>query len=706
MILAATTTRLLDAQHPTQVRTAALEGVEALLSPHLAATVHALPSSWHDESRAELSQWISRAVHEALIDGMPVVGGTRDVPSITAELRDADPAKALYCFPVGAQDELAGCLVVRSPLPLDPTTSWRLAAVGRQAGHALRRAARDGAQPRQGVERFHVLVENSADVIIVLDADGTIRYQSPSAKSVLGYDEDRLLGTSLFGILHPQDAAGAMARYAESAGPEDGAIAARWRHAEGYYIQVETITRDLLDDPDFGGLVLTTRDVTERRSLEAQLRHQALHDPMTGLPNRALFADRLEHALARAARDGKPLAALMIDLDEFKTINDGQGHAAGDAVLTAVAGRLQHVVRQMDTVARLGGDEFAILLEDTNEEQAVALGRRLERAMQPPLQLEIGELLVRLSIGVAVCQPPGCLFDELLRSADAAMYRAKSGGGGVELFNPGMHDELSRRLGLKSALEDAVDRHELVIEYQPIVDLRLGGPIGAEALLRWQHPVHGLVAPDEFIPLAEESGLIVPIGRWVLAEACRQTHAWQQLSELQSFTISVNVSPRQLRHGGLCEDVAAALAQSALAPQCLIIELTESMLIEDIEVAARQLAALKSLGVHIAIDDIGTSRSALGQLRRLPIDIIKLDRTLVSGLAEGDRDCAIASAVLRLGQSINARTVAEGVEGKAQLRRLEGLGCDLGQGFYFARPMAAGELTRMLSVNALRGATR
>ena len=437
----------------------------------------------------------------------------------------------------------------------------------------------------------------------------------------------------------------------------------------------------------------------ENASIHDRLIEAAVTDPLTGLPNRRLFSDRVDHALARRGRSPAGVAVLFLDLDGFKLVNDSLGHAAGDEVLAAVGTRLRSCMRTTDTVARLGGDEFAILIEDVDEDgEALAAAERVIAALSQPLALPGREVAVRASIGVAVDRgQPGVSAADLLGNADTAMYQAKATSRGrFALFEPAMHARQLARLELEGQLRQALAAGRLRLDYQPIVALATGRVVGAEALLRWDRP-GAPIGPDEFIPLAEETGDIVPIGRWVLAEACRQARRWQRETSLADFALSVNASARELAEPDFVVQVAGTLAATGLAPQHLTLEVTESVLLADETVAVGTLRDLRATGVHIAVDDFGTGYSSLSYLDRLPVDGLKIDRSFVQGLAPGQGKGALVSATLGFARALGLTVTAEGVETEEQFRRLQELRCGLAQGFFLSRPLSAESLDRLLA---------
>jgi diguanylate cyclase (GGDEF)-like protein/PAS domain S-box-containing protein len=581
---------------------------------------------------------------------------------------------------------------------------------------AARRSGEEGvaAATARGEARFQALVHNSSDLITLIDADLAITYQTPSITRLLGYSEDELIGTQLADLTHPEDRLSLVAARAEAiAGDQTSATShLRLRHRDGSYRHVQSIHTNLLSDPDVRAVVVTTRDVTAQKALEAQLQHNAFHDTLTGLANRALFADRLEHALARTDRQAAPVSVLFVDLDDFKAVNDGAGHASGDQLLIAVAERLRRVLRPSDTVARLGGDEFAVLIEDAADPaQTEAAAGRLLAALAEPFPAGDGEQVrITASVGIAMGAAGQHDAAELLRHADVAMYAAKEAGKGRSaVFAPDMDSAIIGQLQLKAELARAVERGEFTVHYQPTVELATGRLAGVEALVRWQHPERGLVPPLDFIPLAEQTGLIVPIGRFVLREACRQMSAWHRdySSTRPPMTISVNLSARELDEPGLVGWVREALDEAQLDPAHLVLEITESLLLVDLPTTVGTLLELRALGVRLAVDDFGTGYSSLSYLENLPVDILKIDKSFVDRIADlapgspaaddgGAQRSVMVSAISQLGHALSLTMVAEGIEAPEQVSTLRGLDCQFGQGYYFARPLPADALAELL----------
>ncbi len=553
---------------------------------------------------------------------------------------------------------------------------------------------------RQAETRFRTLVEQLPLAVYIdrMDEESSNIYTSPQIEPMLGYTRDEWVSDrSLFvAVLHPDDREPVLAAHAAThATGEPLHMDYRLISRDGRTIWVHDEAR-VITEPEGGEQVLQgyLLDITARREAEELLRHQAFHDPLTGLANRALFTDRVEHALVRR-RAGGEAAVLFLDLDDFKAVNDTLGHLAGDTLLRAVGERLRDASAPSHTVARLGGDEFAILIEDVKVAAAVDAAERVIADLQTPFDLEGREVFVTASVGIAV----GDDADELLRSADVAMYRAKgSGKAQYVVYAPRMEEDIVGRLELVADLRRVRPDEDLVLHYQPTVDLATGAIVGVEGLVRWQHPTRGLLAPSSFIPLAEETGRIVEIGRWVLAEACRRAARWRaEIPGAAALQVSVNVSTRQVRRPGLVEDVRAALQASGLDPAALTLEITESVLARRREEMTSILDEVTALGVRLALDDFGTGYSSLSLLQDLPVHTLKIDRSFVQSIDTGPERAAFVRAIVELADALSLSVVAEGVESAAHVAALRRLGCRLGQGFHFAHPLEPAALEHALA---------
>ncbi len=552
---------------------------------------------------------------------------------------------------------------------------------------------------RESAESFESLLHGTTEGIVITQ-EGLIVAINRAYTDLLGYESQDVVGRVALDFVVTDDRATSAVRIsAHYSQPYE----VRQRRKDGSLIATEVVGRPIR----FHGRparLTTVRDITERKALEAQLAHQAFHDSLTGLPNRALFFDRLGQTLFRTQRDGSSCAVIFLDLDRFKDVNDTLGHDMGDQLLIAVATRLRDCLREGDTLARLGGDEFVVLLEGTEEAgEAARVATRIIDVLTLPIALGGREYRSNASLGIALGRDDHARPEEMLRDADIAMYRVKAkGGGGYAIFDPAMQVALVARLDLERDLQLALERNELTLHYQPIVDLQTGRIDKVEALVRWQHPTRGLVPPSEFIPLAEETGQIVPLGRWVLAEACHQAWAWRWAGT--PVAVAVNLTAREFQRPTLADEIAAALAEAQLAPAWLRLEITESLAMHDATATVASLAALRALGVQVAIDDFGTGYSSLAYLKRLPVDALKIDKAFVDGLDQDASDTAIVMAIIAVAHTLGLIVVAEGVETAAQAAQLRALGCDLAQGYHFARPLPANELMALLSHDAAGGA--
>ncbi|SFF55752.1 PAS domain S-box-containing protein/diguanylate cyclase (GGDEF) domain-containing protein [Actinoplanes philippinensis] len=626
---------------------------------------------------------------------------TRDVDWAVA-VRLTQFTKTLRCPMVlkdrPGGDPLVGVLHVGAP-------TWALLELQRsvevlaaQVALALERIALGHEVARRNSETyFRTLIQNTADVITILDEDDRIQYASPSAVGVFGADPT---GALLPEVIHPGERSrlGDVLAAVRGGHQLEQQLDFRARGNRRSEVLLELHCRDLRAEPTVSGLVITMRDVTEQRRLQNELTHQAFHDSMTGLANRVLFNDRLAHAVARSTRDGSVIGVLFIDLDDFKMVNDTLGHAVGDQLLIEVAHRIAGALRADDTAARLGGDEFAAIVENVNDPGAVEeTANRIFAALAEPIITDAKPLYAMASIGITTT-PEGADADELLRQADLALYVAKGAGKNQwRRYQAHLHNEMVERLELRSALDHAVNEGHFLLHYQPIVDLSSGTAVGFEALVRWHHPKRGVITPDQFIEVAEESGLILPMGRWVLEEALRTVAEWRRiLPPGQAPYMSVNVSVRQFRESGFVEQVRTALANTGVPPEALMLEITETLLVKDDERIWTDLGVLREMGIRIAIDDFGTGYSSLGYLRSRPIDIIKIDKTFIDDMVLGQQPMALVSGIVSLAQSLGLAVVAEGIEDTAHRDVLIRLGCPLGQGFLFSSPLGPTEVLAWL----------
>ncbi len=546
---------------------------------------------------------------------------------------------------------------------------------------------------RASEARFRSAFDHAAGMALVAP-DGRWLKVNHSLCRIVGYDEQELLATDFQSLTHPDDlgsllgeirgllAGGALLTQTEQ----------RYLHKNGYYIwTLLSVSKVHNPDSDALDLIFQMQDISDRKEAEERLVHNAFHDVLTGLPNRALFKDHLQLAINRSKRSRDQLyAVLFLDLDRFKVINDSLGHLIGDQLLVGIARRLESSLRPGDTVARLGGDEFTVLLEDLKGlNEVLEVANRLQHNLGTPFNLDGREVFTSVSIGIALSTIGYEHPDEVLRDADTAMYRAKmTGKARHEVFDRAMHARALNLLQLETDLRRAIEREELALHYQPIVDMNSGRISGFEALIRWHHPSKGFISPIDFIPIAEETGLIIPIGQWVLDEACRQVKDWQdRFPEYASLQMSVNLSGRQFTQSDLCESIKSTLLKYDINPRSIKLEITESMMMEDVEDAIKMLQQLRGLGIELSIDDFGTGYSSLNYLRRFPISTLKIDRSFVSQMGGGEENEEIVKTIVMLAKNLNMDVIAEGIETEKQRLQLMALRCQYGQGYLFSRPL-------------------
>jgi diguanylate cyclase (GGDEF)-like protein/PAS domain S-box-containing protein len=692
---------------------------DVLLAVRIGTTLRAVTTASADP--APMSHFAALAeTWLALVTGSaPTLAPVRRLPQQARALVPGCDAMLLCPLTLNDRpsgDPLTGVLAVFGEQRTLADLAATLEILAHQVALAIERIMLREEVIRQGNEAyFRTLVQDTSDAIMIVADDGKVRYATPSATSIFG--DIAVEGAYLWDLVadgHRDELVDVLVRVPGAADLGSRYVDRLITRRDGVSVQVQVRASDLRADPTVRGLVLTVRDVTEQRQLEEQLKHQAFHDALTGLPNRLLFQDRVSQRLAAARRDGTTAGVLFVDLDDFKGVNDTMGHGVGDELLAAAAARLSVLIREGDTAARLGGDEFALLVSDTADSAAVeAAADRVVRAFGEPFALASGAVLTTVTVGVATTED-GADTDELLRHADLALYAAKAAGKRQwRRYQPVLSAGLVRRRELQVALEEAVANSAFTLAYQPIVALTTGELAGFEALVRWPHPEWGMMQPDQFIALAEETGQIVPLGSWVLGRAAADIARWRRDPRRDQETppdpatadrhdpapdgdgrprglyVSVNVSARQFSAPGFVDGVRRVLDSSGLDPGALMLELTESVLLRRDERVQSDLTELRAIGVRLAIDDFGTGYSSLSYLRELPIDVLKMDKSFVDGIAVSGQRLALAEGIVQIARTLRMEVIAEGIESEVQRDLLTSMGCQFGQGYLLAMPMAA-----------------
>jgi diguanylate cyclase (GGDEF)-like protein/PAS domain S-box-containing protein len=622
-------------------------------------------------------------------------------------LREIHGIEAGACLPIPGRDDAFGVMTVYSDSDrtFAPDELDFLRAVCDLAGAMIMNAETENARRQaelaraQTEDRYRALVENASEGVALVDARGDFTYTGPSTSRVLGYRDGELVGSNFGALVHPDDLeiARKNLRLLLAAKNTELSGELRLRHAGGDWRWIEGTYKNLLFNPSVRAIVINYRDVTERKLAEETLQQLAYRDTLTDLPNRFLFHDRLAHAIEQARRRASGVAVMYLDLDRFKVVNDTLGHTVGDHLLQVVAQRLREVLRADDTIARLGGDEFAVILPEIDRaEDAGAVGRKLIAALRAPIVVDNHELHVTASAGISMYPSDGTDVVTLLKHADAALYRSKDlGRNMVQLFATSMNRRYTERLELELSLHRAIDRDELTLVYQPICDRKTRRVRSFEALIRWNRPGFGQVSPAEFIHVAEETRLILPIGDWVMKTACAQLRAWRD-QVIDGFTMAVNLSPHQLAQAHFIHSVHDTIKVHGLEPSDLELEITEGAALQNLEWTLSVLDQLRSLGVRIAVDDFGTGQSSLVYLKRLPLTTLKIDREFLRDVQREASDAAIFHSIVQLGHSLGLYVIAEGIETDADRRLVEEQECDGMQGYYFSKPMAAGEVPAWL----------
>ncbi|HEX2993390.1 MAG TPA: EAL domain-containing protein [Anaerolineales bacterium] len=629
---------------------------------------------------------------------------------------NACPVRALLAIPIQPEDRIEHILYALrfSSTSFSPDTLQVAMLFTSQISAALENARlyqelrdelaeRNRAEQalRASDERFRALIRSVSDVISILDADGVIRYVSPAAEVMWGCSVESLLGETVLQRVHPDDRETMRKLLAELLKQPNETLTAmmRLRQGQDTWRDFEVILTNLIDEPAVAGIVVTYHDVTERRTYEKELTKLAYRDPLTGLSNRAHFMEKLQHALSRASAEGHLVAVVFFDLDNFKIVNDSLGHDSRDGVLQAAAERIRACLRQEDTAARFGGDEFTVLLEKvTGVEQVIPIANRLLNMLHDPIQVDSRDLVVGCSMGIAVNEPNRDTAEDLLRKADVAMYAAKGNGKNCyAIFNEQLNTTAVERFEVETELRKALKQKELQVYYQPVVSLNDSHIVEVEALIRWEHPQRGIIPPSSILPLAEETGLIIELGQWILHETCQQVHIWQKrYPSKPPLLLSVNLSARQFKNAELVNDVKAALRLSKLKPSSLMLEIAESSLVHDPTTMIARLRALKNTGVRIAVDDLGTGYTSLSYLKQFPIDTFKIDRSFIQGITRDPRDRAIVRSIIELASVFGFSVVGKGIETDNQVVQLRALGCGLGQGFLFTPPLPPNRFETLL----------
>ncbi len=641
---------------------------------------------------------------------IPLVAALPGERTAERELLEVQGIQSLIVVPLMAPERVHGFIgfdSVREPRVWSRQAILLLRAVADVIiGGVLRHNALQAL--RHSEQRFGTLVRRASDVVMIIDEDSHLHYLGPSARRVLGWEEAPASRPCYLDSVHPEDrelVRLALQRAATLPGEHVEIGDHRLRGGDDSFIWCQATATDLSADPAIGGTVINTHDISRRKQAEQTLRHRAMHDALTALPNRALLTDRLEQLLLQAQRFGHQVGVIFIDLDRFKLINDSIGHHAGDQLLVDAARRLLDHIALGDTIARFGGDEFVVLLqgEDRSREEMLGEAERLLALLARPFLVGGREYPITASAGIVISDGFASPRD-LLRDADAAMYKAKEQGGArLQCFDGSLRRRLLERVSMAHDLRDSETRGELRLLYQPVLGTQTGELVGVEALLRWDHPKRGLIPPSEFIPVAEETGLIVPIGAWVLEQALAQLRRWlDALDDEAEFSVAINLSSMQLQSPGLATLIEEALRKHRIPPHLLALELTESMVMDDAESSSDTLYRLRELGIELAIDDFGTGYSSLAYLRHLPITLLKIDRSFIWAMADSDRDRRIVGVICALGRELGMKTIAEGIETEAQLEMLRGLRCDLVQGFHLMRPTTAAVIAEQLALRQRR----